>query len=113
MTGANRYSFITSTILPARRTVSSYVRASLAWSSSGGGLLDVKWLFWFSQNCELHVLSGFSSSVPLRGKLRTTWVTEDNSEQEMEKYLAAFNLARVFHRRFVYNASNGRRAFVS
>src|SRR2546430_17528965 len=64
MTGANRYSFITSTILPARRTVSSYVRASLAWSSSGGGLLDVKWLFWFSQNCELHVLSGFSSSVP-------------------------------------------------
>src|SRR5438552_798305 len=30
MTGANRYSFITSTILPARRTVSSYVRASLA-----------------------------------------------------------------------------------
>jgi len=30
MTGANRYSFITSTILPARRTVSNYVRASLA-----------------------------------------------------------------------------------
>ena len=92
MTGANRYSFITSTILPARRTVSSYVRASLAWSSSGGGmLLDVKRLFWFSQNCGLHILSGFSSSVPLRGKLRTTSVTEDNSEQQIEKYLAAFN----------------------
>src|SRR5436309_12439404 len=54
----------------------------------------------------LHILSGFSSSVPLRGKLRTTWVTEDNSEQEMEKFLQPFNLARVFHRRFVYNASN-------
>ena len=45
----------------------------------------------FSQNCGLHILSGFSSSVPLRGKLRTTSVTEDNSEQQIEKYLAAFN----------------------
>ena len=76
---------------------------------SGGGIFSM----WFSQNCGLHILSGFSSSVPLRGKLRTTTVTEDNSEQQIEKYLAAFNLARVFHRRFVYNASNGRRALVS
>jgi len=47
MTGLpTNYSFIKSTILPAKRTVSSYVRASLAWSSSGGGmLLDIKRLF--------------------------------------------------------------------
>jgi len=56
-------------------------------SRSGGGIFSM----WFSQNCGLHILSGFSSSVPLRGKLRTTSVTEDNSEQQIEKYLAAFN----------------------